>query len=82
MIQFEDGSINPSHLTQIFFFMFIYYSFASIDEFIEACTVILETHKGGLGMFLELNKLFGLLLTAYITWFVNTYDEINKHLPE
>ena len=59
------------HILTIYWFLFIYFSLAAMDELIEAFSVINQMEKGALGLFFELNYLIGLFLTVYITWFVN-----------
>jgi hypothetical protein len=61
------------HVLTIYWFLFIYFSLAAMDELIEAFSVINQMEKGALGLFFELNYIIGLFLTVYITWFVNTF---------
>jgi len=62
------------HIRTIYWFLFIYYSLAGMDELIEMFSVINELEKGALGLFFELNYLIGAFLTGYITWFVMKFD--------
>jgi hypothetical protein len=64
------------HILTIYWFLFIYFSLAAMDELIEAFSVINQMEKGALGLFFELNYLIGLFLTVYITWFVNTFTAV------
>jgi len=64
-------SYEAYHILTIYWFLFIYFSLAAMDELIEAFSVINQMEKGALGLFFELNYLIGLFLTGYITWFVN-----------
>ena len=63
------------HILTIYWFLFIYFSLAAMDELIEAFSVINQMEKGALGLFFELNYIIGLFLTVYITWFVNTWPD-------
>ena len=62
------------HILTIYWFLFIYFSLAAMDEMIELFSVLNQMEKGALGLFFELNYLIGIFLTVYITWFVHTYD--------
>tara|TARA_B110001450_G_C17502726_1_gene433042 strand:+ start:127 stop:846 length:720 start_codon:yes stop_codon:yes gene_type:complete len=61
------------HILTIYWFLFIYFSLAAMDELIEAFSVINQMEKGALGLFFELNYIIGLFLTVYITWFVQVF---------
>merc|ERR1712166_702713 len=61
------------HILTIYWFLFIYFSLAAMDELIEAFSVINQMEKGALGLFFELNYIIGLFLTVYITWFVHAF---------
>lgn len=62
------------HILTIYWFLFIYFSLAAMDEMIELFSVLNQMEKGALGLFFELNYLIGIFLTVYITWFVNTFS--------
>ena len=64
------------HIRTIYWFMFIYFSLAAMDEMIELFSVIMQLEKGALGLFFELNYMIGMYLTGHIVWFVNTYTVI------
>ena len=61
------------HIRTIYWFLFIYYSLAGMDELIELFSTINELEKGALGLFFELNYLIGAFLTGYTTWFVYNF---------
>ena len=67
-------SYEAYHILTIYWFLFIYFSLAAMDELIEAFSVINQMEKGALGLFFELNYLIGLFLTVYITWFVHAFE--------
>lgn len=67
-------SYEAYHILTIYWFLFIYFSLAAMDEMIELFSVINQMEKGALGLFFELNYLIGMFLTGYITWFVFTFS--------
>ena len=70
----DEQTQEAFHFQTIYWFLFIYYSLAGMDEMIELFSVINELEKGALGLFFELNYLIGLFLTGYCTWFINKFD--------
>ena len=70
-----DDASAAMHIRTIYWFLFIYYSLAGMDEMIQLFSVLMQLEKGALGLFFELNYLIGAFLTGYITWFVNVYSD-------
>ena len=62
------------HILTIYWFLFIYYSLAAMDEMIELFSVINQLQKGALGLFFELNYLVGAFLAGYTAWFCHKFD--------
>jgi hypothetical protein len=61
------------HILTIYWFLFIYFSLAAMDEMIELFSVLNQMEKGALGLFFELNYLIGIFLTGYIGWFITHF---------
>ena len=70
----EEQTQAAFHILTIYWFLFIYYSLAGMDEMIELFSVINELEKGALGLFFELNYLIGIFLTGYTCWFINKFE--------
>lgn len=66
----KDKSYAAYHILTIYWFLFIYFSLAAMDEMIELFSVLNQMEKGALGLFFELNYLIGMFLTGYIGWFI------------
>ena len=56
--------------TAIYWFLFIFYSFQSIDELVELYSVLTKREKGALGLLFEMNYIMGLILSVFIVVFV------------
>ena len=56
--------------------MFIYYSFASLDELIELYAVYFKREKGALGLLFEMNYFLGVAVAIYITVFIYSSDSV------
>ena len=57
---------NTETLRFVYWLLFIYYSFKSLDELIELYAVYFHREKGALGLLLEMNYFLGIALTIYI----------------
>ena len=53
-----------------YWLVFIYYSFACLDELIELYAVWFNREKGALGLLFEMNYFLGAGVAIYLTWFV------------
>ena len=60
---------NISSYNFIYWLLFIFYSFAALDELIELYAVYFEREKGALGLLLEMNNFLGIAVVIYLTIF-------------
>ena len=67
-----EGAVNGLTYNFVFWLLFIYYSFASLDELIELYAVFFEREKGALGLLFEMNYFLGVGVAIYITIFINS----------
>ena len=70
---------NKNSYNFIYWLLFIYYSFQSLDQLIELYAVYFEREKGALGLLLEMNNFLGIGIIVYLTVF--NYKE-SAELPD
>ena len=63
---------NISAYAFTYWLLFIYYSFAALEELIELYAVYMQREKGALGLLFEMNYFLGFAVAIYIVWFVNS----------
>ena len=60
---------NVNTYNYIFWLLFVYYSFAAMDELVELYAVMSDRQKGSIGLLFELNTLMGVGIMTYIGYF-------------
>ena len=60
-------NVNDYHY--LFWLLFLYYSFAALDELVELYACIWKREKGSIGLLFELNNFLGVGIMIYIGWF-------------
>ena len=62
-------------VTVIYWFLFIFYSFAALDELIEVYSVFAKREKGALGLLFEMNYFLGLFTLGCVMWAAKHFEE-------
>ena|SRR6056300_1031764 len=68
--EFPEMTQTSSSYDFAYWLLFIYYSFACLDELIELYAVWFNREKGALGLLFEMNYFLGSAVAVYLTWFV------------